>query len=69
MNLVYRGTGTVTIEGYGPVKSGEAIVVSEAAGRARIKQDPKQWSEARPAAKKQAGRGGAVSAPGKSPAR
>ena len=53
MRITYRGTGTVQLENVGAVSSGNSIEVPDSIGEALVKQDPKTWSEDRPAPKKQ----------------
>ena len=56
MRITYSGTGTVQVESVGAVSSGNSIEVPDSIGKALVKQDPKTWSEDRPAPKKQSGR-------------
>jgi hypothetical protein len=57
MRLLYSGTGTLGVDRCGEVnKPGDTIEVPDEIGKALIKQDPDQWSEDRPAPKKQSAR-------------
>lgn len=57
MKIAYLGTGTVTIERVGEVRSGQSIKVPDDVGRALVKQDPSQWREDRPAPRAKKGGG------------
>lgn len=55
MKLTYKGTGTVTLDKCGEVRSGGTIQVPDELGRALIKQDPSRWCEDRPSPKRTRG--------------
>jgi hypothetical protein len=46
MKLLYKGTGTVLVEGVGEVTEGQAINVPDKLAQAFLVERPEQWSEA-----------------------
>ncbi len=60
MRITYLGTGTVTIERVGEIRSGQSITAPDDIGRALVKQDPSRWREDRPAPRVKGKKGGGV---------
>ena len=44
MKLIYRGTGTVLVEGVGEVSHGGSLEVPDELGRVLVQESPENWS-------------------------
>jgi hypothetical protein len=56
--ITYTGTGTVMVEGFGQVSTGETIEVSDAVAKALCAENPQDWQPVAPAGKKKPDKGG-----------
>lgn len=56
--LRYKGTGTVSIDGYGDVSHGETILVTAELAAVLVSEQPQNFELAEPAKKRAPARGG-----------